>query len=409
MATASKSAPTGQQNGNGHTFDDVIDATQQAMSTRQDLLQMRMENEAIMAECRVRPRNFQEIKAELIDQLQAFPDLAENSIYCKPVGKDSNGKQQFAFGLSIRAAEVLAEAYGFNRVASTVTTLDDGKATITASFTDFQKGRIWQDSGVISQFYKAKGGGMVRHADDRFYGLICKAEASRRVREVVLRSVNAGLKAWFYDECNKMIDDLLDDAAVEKMITAFATFKVTLEMLEKFIGRPKKLGWTKADRRNLIGVFNALKEGETTVDIAFAEEKPPAEPLKTQNGSAGGAVSGSDLSSPQAGKQESRPGTPKKEEKPADEPAKEEPPKAEGGDPLAKLRADLEAALALPDGQLTKINQTWAMFKAPANEWPREIIEKGELIYEEIRAKQKAKRGSRSNKEAQKELPGASE
>ena len=62
-----------------------------------------------MAECRARPRDMAAIREELADLLEAFPELAEDAIYSKPVGKDrETGEEKFAEGLSIRAAEALA-------------------------------------------------------------------------------------------------------------------------------------------------------------------------------------------------------------------------------------------------------------------------------------------------------------
>lgn len=269
-----------------------------------ELMAMKMEHETIMTECRIRPRDFEEIKDELEAQLKAFPFLSEDAIYCKPVGKDEGGQQKYARGLSIRAAEVLAECYRWNKVRTSVTPISDDEVKVEASFFDYQNGRIWDDSGVLSKWYKARGGAMQKTPDDRFFSVVCKAEVSRRVREVILRSVNAGLKAWFEDFCEKMIDGLLDDKTVEKIIGQFSNKGVTVDQLEKLVGKPRKLGWTTEDRKQLLGVWNAIKDGETSIDEAFGTTRPnpsnghpPAPPS-----SANGAVSGQHLVTPPAPK-----------------------------------------------------------------------------------------------------------
>jgi hypothetical protein len=225
---------------------------------------LKIENESIQALAAARPRNHEQIKAELMAQIDAYPSFAKAAIYCKPVG---GGK--FARNLSIRAAEGIAEAYGFNRVRCDVTPVDEDHVKIEATFTDFQKGRIWQDGGVLSKWYKSAQGKMVKWADDRFYSVVVKAEASRRIREVILRSVPPGLRSELMELAEKRIDLLLDDASVSKIVAQFANKGVTLEQLEKTVGRTLKAGWTKDDRKDLLGIWNAVESGEMNLETAL--------------------------------------------------------------------------------------------------------------------------------------------
>jgi hypothetical protein len=276
MATAERD--TEQKQSSGNMLDDLL--SKPAMS--RELAMVRMENESMMAECRVRPRDFDDIKAELLQQLKAFPEMAAEAVYEKPVGKDESGRQKYVRGLSIRAAESLAEAYRYNRIRSDVVEVDGDKVKIEATFTDFQGGRIWQDSGLLSKTYKDRNGRLAKFNDDRFYNVIVKAEVSKRVREVILRSVNAGLKAWFESECEKIADGLLDDATINKIVKQFETMAVTLEMLEALIGRQKAMGWVQADRTRLLGVWNAIRDGETTVNEVFSDRPPMELPTPTK-------------------------------------------------------------------------------------------------------------------------------
>lgn len=277
MAATTTAPARHQEHREAPNLDEVIDRSS-SWNMRPEVVQMRLENETMMAECRVRPRNFEAIKEELLEQLKAFPDLATDAIYAKPVGKDqSTGEQKYARGLSIRAAETLAEAYGYNRIRSDVSEIDGDKVKVEATFTDFQRGRIWQDAGILSKTYKDRFGKPQRWNDDRFYNVVVKAEVSKRVREVITRSVNSGLKAWFESECEKISAGLLDDDTIEKIVKQYASRSVTVEMLEGLIGRPRAMGWTQVDRQQLLGIWNALKDGETTVAEAFGDR--PAQEL----------------------------------------------------------------------------------------------------------------------------------
>lgn len=280
MATKQQTpAQDAAQDENAVSLDQVLAATQATIENRADLVQMKMENDMMLAECRVRPRNMAEIKKSLSEMLDVFPELALQARYCKPCGTDESGKQKEARGLSVRAAEVLAEAYRYNRVRVDVTPLRDGLAKVDATFSDFENCRIWQDGGIVSQLYKVNPryakfpGEMRRIPDDRFWNVTCKAEASKRVREVILRSVNAALKRWFENECIKVASKLLGPDEIEKIKVYFRDEQgISLERLEKFVGREQRLGWTVDDRLRLLELKNAIEEGEVTAASAFGDD-----------------------------------------------------------------------------------------------------------------------------------------
>lgn len=300
MATATKQANAQATTEDSVSLDQVLAATQTAIESRADLVQMKMENDMMLAECRVRPRNMAEIKAALADMLEVFPELAMQARYCKPCGRDEQGKQKEARGLSVRAAEVLAEAYRYNRVRVDVTPLKDGLAKVDATFSDFENCRIWQDGGVVSQYYKVNPqyakfkDEMRKIPDDRFWNVTCKAEASKRVREVILRSVNAALKRWFENECIKVASKLLNKDAINEIKGYFRELGVNLERLEMYLGREERLGWTVDDKLRLMELKNAIEEGEVTVATAFALDDDDHKPRRKATDSASGRSADAD-------------------------------------------------------------------------------------------------------------------
>jgi len=280
MSTATQTNRTAAKADGGVDMDAILAETQRRLMERPELLQMRMENETIMADCKVHPRDLGRIKNELAEMLRTFPEFADEAIYSKPCGKDDDGKETIAEDLSIRAAEALAEAYGYNRVRGDVTPLDEFHVKIDATFTDFQTGRIWQDGAVVSKYYTARGGGRKQINEDRFHNIVVKAAKSKLIREVIIRSVNPALKAWFKAECYKILGETINAATVQKWVDGFAKGGVTLEQLERFVGKPRSMGWTKDDDIRLLGVWNAIKQGETTVQEVFAIQRD--EPERTR-------------------------------------------------------------------------------------------------------------------------------
>ena len=259
MATAAAQTRANDTDG-GELLEDLLTKH----SSNRELAMLRMENETIMAECRMHPRNMSKIKSELEELLNNFPEFADDAIYSKDVG---GGK--LAEDLSIRAAEALAEAYGYNRIRASVAIVDDNHVKIEATFTDFQTGRIWQDDCIVSKWYtaaKAKGGGRVRYDDDRFHNTVAKAAKSKVIREVICRSVNPALKAWFKNECEKVLAKSLKPEDMDKIVDAWRGLGATLEQIEKIVGKPRAMGWLASDQLRLRTLYVGVRDGEQTLE-----------------------------------------------------------------------------------------------------------------------------------------------
>jgi hypothetical protein len=175
---------------------------------------------------------------------------------------------------------------------------------------------------------------MARTPEDRFFGVVVKAEASRRIREVILRSVNAGLKAWFENQCRLIQSKLLDEDALKKILKAFDSIGVVLEQLEVLLDKPKAMGWTVREYQVLQGVWVAIRDGETTKEELFGEKAKPQTELPKPNG---GGVSVGDLTGGNGQKPQT---TPAPDTKPADKPADKPAQTMEADPEQAQREAD---------------------------------------------------------------------
>jgi len=239
---------------------------------------IKVENDTMIAMAQTRPRSNRAVISELIDQIDAYPSFAESVVYAKPIGTDNNGRMQYARGLSIRAAEAIAAAWGNNEIIQKVETIDDDHVRVVAIFKDLQTVRIWKDEGIVSKWYKTRGGKMAKHNDDRFFNIVVKAELSKRVREAIIRSVPPGLRSELQSVAEARVARLLSNETIEKIVQAFGGIGVSLVQLENLIDKPLSKGWTVDDRVTLQGVFTAIKDGETTIAEAFGakQAKPDA-------------------------------------------------------------------------------------------------------------------------------------
>lgn len=286
-----------------------------------EMLMMKMENEHIMTVAMAKPRDYKDVKRGLKSSLDEFPAAAGGYIYSKPVGKecevtcscghvftlpkvtrddvcprcdkwDHQGNHirsvpKFIRGLSIRAAEGIRVEYGFNRVSTTIQQLDDARYKVMAIFVDYCAGNVTIDERISTMYYKGRGGSMQKTDEGRYFNITIEADKAKARRNVILQSVPGILRSFLFDYCEKKIDGLLDDKTVDKMVGNFAGKSVLIEDLEAIIGRSKAEGWTKDDRRNLMGLWTALEQDETSAAEIIKEareaaqgsaEKPPKLP-----------------------------------------------------------------------------------------------------------------------------------
>jgi hypothetical protein len=239
---------------------------------------IRLENTTQMAVAVQRRRDNKAVLDEALEVLELSPTLVEAAIYSKPVGKDpQTGKQKYAEGLSVRAAEELRRIYGNNSAGTSV--LEDRKDEIIigAVFVDMEKNTRYAAEKAVSKFFKKSGTNqIVQIPPDRLQDVVVPAHASKLLREVVLRS----LPAWLKSEFEAKARDLMLKGNLPKlragMVQKFGEMNVTEEMILKHLGRAALKDVTRDDIVTMRGVYNAIRDGEQTVEDVFGKAAPAA-------------------------------------------------------------------------------------------------------------------------------------
>lgn len=283
--------------------DEVSDTTRQLKTVQQlppGLMLLKMENESIMSMAQVHPRDPMKIVAQLKSLIEAYPAAADEAIYSKPVGtvqqvtcgspkcgikyevakidrdtvcpncncrdrKEVRAVKKFAEGLSIRAAESIRSIFGYTRLATTTDILPDGNAKLSGVLVDYAAGNMTSDERIVSRRYKARDGGMVETPEDRFLGVVVKAEKAKLRRDVILDSTPGIVKAMFRDMCEEKLKALVSPELIEqKIIPAFAAHHISKEDLDKIVGKPLALGWDEETRLMLRKILTALNAEETS-------------------------------------------------------------------------------------------------------------------------------------------------
>lgn len=215
------------------------------------------------------------------DEVQAYarameacqrPAMAEKAFYSFPRGK------QTVEGPTIRFAEELARCWGNVDYGIKELSQDDGKSEMQAYAWDLET-NTQSVQNFTNPHQREAFGKMQTLTSQRDIYENNANMATRRLRSRIL----AVLPSWFVDgainECKKTLagqneTPLID--RVKNMVVQFAKIGVTQEQIERRLKR-KIDTMTAEDFVEYIGIFNALKNGESKVADWFETEKEAAE------------------------------------------------------------------------------------------------------------------------------------
>lgn len=267
---------------NATEADTTLNGLQAMAALPENMMLMKIQQESVQAMAVAHPRSVAKILADIKEQFELSPAFAAAAVYVKPIGKAYNpqtrkydGEQQYATGLSIRAAEMLFTMWGYTSVRSRIDEIDENRVRVTVTAFDNQNGNTWEESGILSRAFKNRNGQMQTIPEDRFLNLTCKADVSKRAREALLRLVSPVARFELLDAAKAASADVLDEKWLQKTIGAFQQFKIGQADLERIVGRPMLLNgrpnWTTEHRQLLLGVFNRLRDGDATAEQILEE------------------------------------------------------------------------------------------------------------------------------------------
>lgn len=201
-------------------------------------------------------------------QVCKLPTMAEKAFYSFPRGG------QTVEGPTIRFAEELARCWGNIDYGIKELSQDKGKSEMQAYAWDLET-----NAQSVQNFTNPH----IREVNGKMRTLTSQRDiyennanmATRRLRSRIL----AILPAWFVEdaiaECKKTIagqNDIPLIERVKKMVVQFAKFGVTQEQIETRLKR-KVNTMTVEDFTEYLGIYNAIKNGESKVSEWFSQEK----------------------------------------------------------------------------------------------------------------------------------------
>lgn len=197
----------------------------------------------------------------------ARPTMAEKAFYSFPRGG------QTVEGPTIRFAEELARCWGNIDYGIKELSQDDGKSEMQAYAWDLET-NAQSVQNFTNPHMRENKGKMVSLTSQRDIYENNANMATRRLRSRIL----AILPSWFVEdaiaECKRTIaggSDVPLIDRVKKMVVAFGKLGVSQEQLEKRLKR-KIDTMTADDLTDYIGIFNAIKNGESKASEWFEAE-----------------------------------------------------------------------------------------------------------------------------------------
>ena len=177
-------------------------------------------------------------------------------------------------GPTIRFAEELARCWGNIDYGIKELSQDEGKSEMQAYAWDLETNAQSVQNFTNPHIREVGGKAKILTSQRDIYEINANMGA-RRLRSRILAILPTDLVDMAINECKKTLagnnDEPLIDR-VKKMIVAFGKIGVTQEQIEKRLGR-KVDTMTIDDFTDYIGIYNAIKQGESKISEWFEAEK----------------------------------------------------------------------------------------------------------------------------------------
>jgi hypothetical protein len=226
-------------------------------------------------------RNFPRDPIRAMDKIiNAFtrPTLCEDATY-----EYSRGGTDVA-GLSIRAAEVLAQNWGNIACGVVELTRAGGQSECLSYATDLETGFHDEKRFFVRHWRDKKGGKGVPVTEERDIYEVIANYGARRKRACILAVIPSDVQEAAVHQIDVTLKTKIDitEESLKKLVEAFAQFGVTQPMIEKRIQRHLS-AMLPAQMLTMRRIYASLKDGMSDVDAWF---EAPAPVPETGNGKA---------------------------------------------------------------------------------------------------------------------------
>lgn len=229
------------------------------------------------------PRSIEKFRHDALSMATIDKETAASCFYkLKRTAKE--GGSSFIEGPGVRLAEIVASAWGNLTFAARI--VDENQRFVTAQGIAIDLERNVRVSLEVSRRITSRDG--KRYSDDMI-SVTKNAACAIALRNAIFKAVPYTYAKQVYEQAKKVaIGDVKTiGERRQTMVEQFAKMRVSVEQLLAFCEKPSIEDIGLGDIENLIGVFQAIKDGDTTIEEQFgvankpkaAAELPPAQEL----------------------------------------------------------------------------------------------------------------------------------
>lgn len=212
------------------------------------------------------PRSISQFKQRAISYATIDEETAESCIYRRPVGKDKNGKQVFAEGMSVRMAEICGSCYGNLRVAARVVEQTDKYVKVQGVAHDLET-NFYATTEVVESIVDKYG----KTYSERMIVVIIKAALAKARRDAIFMVMPRALAKPIEQAVRNLLYG--DAKSLSKRRSVAEQWIKKLGIDEQRVFDALEVGgiedMTDKHLEMLTGIRTAIKDGEVSIDEAF--------------------------------------------------------------------------------------------------------------------------------------------
>lgn len=250
----------------------------------QGLRVVKIENDTQQLIATQRPRNEAKIYLGAVAELALAPGFAKTAYYSIPYEDRRNEKTVLIEGPSIKAAMALARRWGNCANGARIVDETDDRITVEGVFMDYETNvRTLRTVSVAKTGYNSKTKSIYKLREDRL-NISIQSGMSKAVRNAILASLPASLVESYMAEAKRLAigGDMTAGKKVEpvavrikKAISAFSKMGAAEGPVQAYINGLS----TESEEETLAhlqGLYNAIKDGEKTIQEVFDVKDPVA-------------------------------------------------------------------------------------------------------------------------------------
>lgn len=219
------------------------------------------------------PRNIEQFTKDAVALVKSDQDTAESCIFRRNVGKSDNGQVEYAEGMSVRMAEIVASCYGNIVYGSMIIEQTDRFVKARGQARDLQK-NVSASSEVVESTVTKKG----QPFSERMRIVVAKAALSKARRDALFQVVPRALCKPIEAAARQVITGSQKPLDQRRGVVLAWIQKTGIDSSRVWAALGIKSAMELNDDQlvELHGIRTALKDGEITIDEAFpvVESKP---------------------------------------------------------------------------------------------------------------------------------------